>query len=200
MILPVLFVLSASSAELEATYDPVLPVDGVPELRFVTPHHDAAVLVECEVGGETLSWEFSTVAAGTTHKVKLPSDRRITEASCGVLARFASGHSQGVDVEMSWRFVDMDQQGDSAEVSLDLDAQVATLPAPFPAQTVTIRALDSRGDLIFEETHELRPREGRTTVRWTADGAKRASKMRFVLAGADGEQVAYDIKVQRHHR
>jgi len=200
MISTLLMVLAASAAELEATYDPVLPVGGTPELVFTSVNHDAAILVECQAGGETLIWEFPEVAAGAAHKVRLPKDPRITEAFCQVLARFANGHSEGVDVEMAWRFVAMDQEGADSDVSMDLDARVATLPAPFPAQQATVVALDSRGDPIFEQVVQLRPRSGRTTVRWTEDGAKRAAILRFTLLGPDGEQVVYDMKVQRHHR
>jgi len=200
MIQALLIVLAATAAEIEATYDPVLPLGGTPELVFTSVNHDAAILVECEAGGETLVWEFPEVAAGGAHRVELPQDPRITEAFCQVLARFANGHSQGVDVEMAWRFVDMEQQGAGSDISMDIDARVATLPAPFPAQQATVVALDSRGDPIFEQVVQLRLRTGRTTVRWTEDGAKRAATLRFTLLGPDGEQVVYDMKVQRHHR
>jgi hypothetical protein len=192
-----LFVCAAGATEIEASYDPVLAPDVDPELRFVSLNHSASVLVECEVGGKTLSWEFPEVGAGASHSVKLPRDPRVTTATCGVLARFANGHSQGVDVEMEWQFVQLDHTGDSDQVSLDLTAQVVVLPAPFAATKATIVALDSRGTAIFEEQIAVRGKEGRTTLRWSEDGAHRAARMRFTLEGEHGEQVVFDMKVQR---
>jgi hypothetical protein len=200
MLTILLLCCAAWAEELEASYDPVLAPDTTPELRFVSLNHPAAVLVECEVGGRSLSWEFEEVAAGVTHKVPLPRDPRITTASCQVLARFANGHSQGVEVEMSWQFVQLDHAGDADKVSLDIIAQVAVLPAPFEASKATVQALDSRGAVIFEEVIALRGVVGRTTVRWSKDGAHRAAKLRFTLEGEHGEQVVFDMRVQRQSR
>ena len=201
-MLPLLLLLlcAAQAAEIEASYDPVLAPDAAPKLRFVSLNHSAAVLVECEVGGKSLSWEFPEVGAGAIHSVELPRNPRITTATCGVLARFANGHSQGVDVEMEWQFVQLDHSGDPDQVSLDLTAQVAVVPAPFAANKAIIAALDSRGDVIFEEEIAIRGKEGRTTLRWSKDGAHRASRMRFTLEGEHGEQVVFDMKVQRQSR
>ncbi len=198
MIPTFMFVIAASAAELAATYDPVLGHDMVPELRFELLNYPAAVVVECVVGGETLTWEFQELAPGATHKVPLPKDPDITSASCQVLARFASGQTEGVDVEMSWRFVVMDQLGEASRVSMDLNAQVATLPAPFEVHRATVQALKGSDEVLFEEVVELRPRAGRTTVRWSRAGADKATMMRFVLEGEHGEKVAYDVKVERN--
>lgn len=200
MILTLLLALSAGATELEATYDPVLGMDSTPALRFTSLHFPAAVLVECEVGGQTLSWEFEEVAAGEPYSVELPRSPAITSASCQVLARFANGHSQGVDVEMSWTYRELDQRGDGGQASLDIEARVATMPMPFPAIKATVWALDSRGDPIFEEQLTLSPRSRRATVRWSEAGAERSSVMRFELEGEHGETVTYDIKVQRRQR
>ncbi len=200
MISTLLLVLGALGAELEATYDPVLALDATPELRFVSVHHPASILVECEVGGKALSWEFPEVGPGATHRVQLPRSPAITQAACQVLARFANGHSEGVDVDMKWSFVQLDHEGAGQDVSVDLQARVATVPAPFPAIKATVRALDSRGDPIFEEPLSLRPRSGRITLRWTQPGAERASTMRFELEGEHGETVVFDIEVRRQSR
>jgi hypothetical protein len=200
MLIPLILVLAAGATELEATYDAVLAQDATPELRFRSLNFPAAVLVECEVAGRSLRWEFPEIEAGTMHKVPLPHQPDVTTAQCQVLARFANGHTQGVDVDMVWSYIQLDHEGNASDVSMDLAAQVAVLPAPFEAHQATVQALDSRGAVIFEEVIQLRPRAGRTTVRWTQQGAERASIMRFHLVGKHGEQVAYDMKIQREWR
>jgi hypothetical protein len=197
-MLPILLLISTVSAsELLVSFDPVLEPGAQPELRFELVRYPASVLVECEVAGQTKTWEFEEVPAGSTRKVKLPHDPRITSADCQVLARFENGHSEGVEVPMAWRFQQVEDEVDPNEMIVDPLARTATLPAPFEAKQARIVALDAEGQEIFEEEVGLRTRGERVTVRWSSEGAERAARMRIELVGPSGETVVYDLKVER---
>ncbi len=187
---------SRHGSELEATYDPVLTPEMKPELRFESLNHQAAMWVECEVGDQQLSWEFPDVPARSTRTITLPRRSDITEASCQVLARFANGYTEGVDVAMAWRFATENQQGEAEKASVDLIASVAQLSATFEVHSARVQALDAEGVVLFEDSVVLQPRSGRVTVRWRSEGAEGAHKLRITLEGADGESTTYDLEVR----
>jgi hypothetical protein len=197
-MLPILLVFSTvSAAELIASFDPVLALDAQPELRFELVRHPAAVLVECEVAGQTRTWEFEEVPAGRPQQVQLPYDPKVTSALCQILARFENGHSEGVDVPMAWRYQRVDPEVDPNEMIVDPIARTATLPAPFEAKLARVVAIDADGQEMFEELVSLRARGDRVTVRWSTAGAEQAARMRIELEGGSGETVAYDLQVER---
>jgi hypothetical protein len=190
-------IATAPAAELEASFDPVLPVDGTPVLKLTSPNFDCSMMVECQVGERTLSWEMPEVKATSTVRVELPRDPAILSAFCQASAYFANGHREGVDVPMSWRYQELDTEGDASQVSLDVTARVAVLPAPFPCVSATVQGLNGKGEPLFEDVVALRTRTERATVRWSSAGAAAASTMRFTLVGEQGETVTYDMKVVR---
>jgi hypothetical protein len=192
-----LLIVAPYAAEIEAVYDPVLPEGGTPTLKISSPHYDASVMVECSVNGQTLQWAIDSLPAGATEGLHLPASPSITSATCQVAARYANGHAEGVDVAMQWRFVQLEQQGASAEVSMDPKARVATVPAPFEAVSARIQALDRDEQAIFEEEQSLDRSRGRVTVRWKSAGIEKARTLRITLEGPDGQTVTYDLAVRR---
>ncbi len=196
MISTLLIILAAAGAELEATYDAVIQPDEKPELRILAPNHPATLWVECLVGEQTLSWEFPEVPAKSRRKVALPRRPELTSARCQVLARFANGHTEGVDVAMSWRYAELDQEGDPAKSHVDLAAHTAILPASFVVHAARIQALDAEGATLFDERSELNPRSGSVRVYWRSPGAEDADKLLITLMGEDDLSLTYDIELR----
>ena len=191
-----LLVLACQATELEASYDEVLEPDEKPELRVQLLQYQAALWVECQVGGQRLSWEFADVPPKSVRTVTLPDSPDITKASCQVLARFANGYTEGVDVEMAWRHAGLERKGDARKASVDLVSRVALLVASFEVHSARVRALDADGGTVFDEIVELRPRSGQVTVRWRSPGAENARKLHITLEGAGGEKLTYDLELR----
>jgi hypothetical protein len=195
MLAALLALAALHAAELEATYDAVIGADERPALKVRVPNAAAALIAECETGGERLTWEQDELAAGATWTLELPLLPGVFEARCQVQARFASGLSEGLDVTLRWKVVARTQSGDPRQVSVDLPARRADLPSKLLAVRAVVEAFDAAGAPLLREEVALKPRRGLVTVRWTSAGAERAARLRFTLLDADDAALVYDVDV-----
>lgn len=186
------------AGELTATWDPVLGPDERPALVVRVPNAPAALAAECEVGGQQLSWQQDELAAGAAWTLELPVVPEVAEARCQVVARFANGLSEGIDVDMRWRSAATAKSGDPRQVSVDLSARRADLHCGLLAVRAVVEALDRDGAPLLLEEVALKPRRGLVVVRWTKGGAERATRLRFTLLDADGSAQIYDVAVVTH--
>lgn len=168
-MIPILFlVASVLAADMKLSYPTTLG-PGDPPSIFVTLPRPAEILrLDCEVGGDTRSWERAGVAANEQLTFSWDRDPSVTHAECTIQVRFRDGTAEGMVVSLDYSYGDP-LEVDLSQASVDLEANTLKVGVTAPVKRARVTAYGVGRTRLDQQEFPLEGGPGTIEIPWVGD-------------------------------